>query len=127
MSSRSTPDIQHSSSDVFHRLFFDLLPIFVLREIKVAAVLAQRKQAIVSFDDFLPGFTSLEVTPNLLPIRVHKLLLAFYQRHLTTQLHFGCDVSKAGPLVSQNDLAEDLLGFISSIVVKKPVAQSVTD
>jgi hypothetical protein len=36
------------------------------------------------------------------------------QRHLATQLHFGGDVSKAGPLVSENDLAKDLLGALQT-------------
>jgi hypothetical protein len=46
---------------------------------------------------------------------------------LATQLCFRCDVSEAGPLVSEDDLAEDFLSFITLIIVKKPVSESITD
>ena len=43
---------------------------------------------------------------------------------LVTQLCFRCDVSEAGPLISENDLPEDLLRFSSFTVVKEPVSES---
>jgi hypothetical protein len=46
---------------------------------------------------------------------------------LMTQLYFGCDMSKAGPLVTENDFTKDFLSFLPLIVVKEPVAINSVD
>src|ERR1051326_7065052 len=117
MSPRSTTGVEHSAPDILHRLFFYRLPIFVLGEIKFAAIPAQRKQSIVSLDDFIPWLASFEVAPKLLAIRVDKLFPAFDESHFPAQLCFRCDVSETGQLVSQDHLAKDLHGFIALAVV----------
>jgi len=77
-------------------------------------------------------FNSWMVTINIWSLRdpeqyANNTPLPHGNVSLAAQLCFRGDVSEAGPLVSENDLAEDFLGLVVMTVVEKPVAESVTD